>query len=86
MYPLVWFIPRGARLPFLGKADWPKPKNEQLMEAVALELANAGGISMDESEDVLYKIELGEKIKQRYVNIIEKDKNTISVQTELRRL
>ena len=41
---------------------------------------------MDESEDVLYKIELGEKIKQRYVNIIEKDKNAISVQTELRRL
>lgn len=83
MCPLVWFIPRGARLPFLGKADWLKPKNEQLVEAVALELANAGGITMDESEDVLHKIELGEKVKQRYVNILEKDKKAISVQTEL---
>ena len=61
-------------------------KNEQMMEAAAHELANAGGISIDESEDALYQIELGERFRQRKVYGIEQGEKGFEGVTFLRRV
>jgi hypothetical protein len=53
------------------------------MEAVAHELANAGGMSIDEFEAAFYEIEIGERLRQRDVNIISRARclRVYSIQT-----
>lgn len=47
-------------------------KNEQMLEAIAHELANAEGMSADDFVEPLYEVEFGERLRQKSVNILMK--------------
>ena len=61
-------------------------KNEQMMEAMAHELAKVGGLSIDESEEALYQIELGERLQKRKFYGLEQGKKGFEGVTFLRRV